>query len=175
MPSTVKISHSRLENFKIERMIKWLWITSTFVVMVSTQDNFYANGRFGKRKEKELMLTLPLVLNRFSRSDISKNPKLMSQLIELVPRMERFFTGSRYGKRSLGPLSTTTAMSARRLADFNSGLESAIDYVSRIRPSTDFEARGRDYNDITDDPGSGDKKLGHDSRHRSVYKSRGTI
>ncbi|XP_016838654.1 uncharacterized protein LOC107980750 [Nasonia vitripennis] len=231
------------DYLKLDKLIVWLWISGIFLTLVSSQDNFYASGRFGKRKYALSMSQIPLCSKfdrsedrsagnslkdsslfssarfgrsedrntgnslrdsssffparygrsedrstgnslrdsssffparfgrsedrstgnslkdsssfsparygrsedrssgnslkessffspgRYGRSEGHKNPKELPKFFEIKPRVDQFFIGSRYGKRSLSMLEPQPPLEALH----NQRFEAAIDYLDRIK------------------------------------------
>ncbi|XP_015604298.1 uncharacterized protein LOC107272067 [Cephus cinctus] len=81
------------------RWLTWLWLGCALVSIVVCQRNFYTQSRYGKRQESEGQ-SLLWSGNSYGRSDTNqRNTKFVSKAVELSPRGDRFFMGSRYGKR----------------------------------------------------------------------------
>ncbi|OXU24064.1 hypothetical protein TSAR_002118 [Trichomalopsis sarcophagae] len=218
------------DYLKQDKLIVWLWISGILLTLVSSQDNFYTSGRFGKRKDSLLMSQIPLGSKfdrnnlkdsslfssarfgrsedrntgnslrdsssffparygrsedrstgnslrdsssffparfgrnedrstgnslkdsssfsparygrsedrssgkffspgRYGRSKGHKNPKELSKFFEIKPRVDQFFIGSRYGKRSSSMLEPQAPLEALNYQRF----EAAIDYLDRIK------------------------------------------
>lgn len=75
---------------------------------------------------KEPSLFVPA---RFGRSEGVKRPKSSPKLFEIEPRVDRFFLGSRYGKRSSPVVPQRAPPEALNYRRF----EAAIAYLDRIK------------------------------------------
>lgn len=97
-----------------------LWITCAILTLVASDRTFYPQ-RIGKRLELREEPFIPG--SRYGRSGgQGKNGNAMPKLVEIVPRMDRFFWGSRYGKRV--PLQYQSASSLNRFT-------AVLDYMDR--------------------------------------------
>ncbi|XP_046614821.1 uncharacterized protein LOC124302573 [Neodiprion virginianus] len=84
-------------------MTAWIWIGCTVATLVTSQQNFYTNGRYGKRQDPEEASSF-WSGSRYGRSGVSGADKEKIEEagkdMEVSPRTDRFFLGSRYGKRT---------------------------------------------------------------------------
>ncbi|XP_034951627.1 uncharacterized protein RYa isoform X2 [Chelonus insularis] len=119
------MSMSRI-NSKIIEMIACLWIILTLSSVAMSQPNFYTHGRYGKREETAHTSLDPSTFfsgSRYGRGDSEfKNSNLDEKSVELLPRVDRFFLGSRYGKRKMYP-----DVSDKRFASLKN-IEAALKY-----------------------------------------------
>ncbi|XP_048515067.1 uncharacterized protein LOC105683582 [Athalia rosae] len=85
----------------------WIWIVYMVTTVVTAQ-NFYTNGRYGKRQDPGQGFSF-WSGSRYGRSggavpnDLPKNDaddETSVKDVEVSPRIDRFFLGSRYGKRT---------------------------------------------------------------------------
>ncbi|KAK1117989.1 hypothetical protein K0M31_015439 [Melipona bicolor] len=80
-----------------------LWVACAVLTLVASQQKFYIQGRYGKRQEPRAVSDAFYVSGgRYGRNENSqKTSKSLPKLVEVeVPRIDRFFWGGRYGKRS---------------------------------------------------------------------------
>ncbi|XP_066597417.1 uncharacterized protein RYa [Prorops nasuta] len=88
-----------LTSIGMSRFLTWWYIGCLTVTLVASQQGFYLHGRYGKRQEPRASF---LTDSRYGRSEIGEtSAKDSSRLLEITPRADRFFLGSRYGKRML--------------------------------------------------------------------------
>ncbi|XP_076390989.1 uncharacterized protein LOC105662382 isoform X2 [Megachile rotundata] len=110
-----------------------LWIASAVLTLVASQPNFYIS-RYGKRQEPRAE-SLFMLGSRYGRSEnVQKGSEFLPKLVEVVPRMDRFFLGSRYGKRS--PSDYRTVSSVNRF----SAVLNFMDQVNHVNLDRDNDA-----------------------------------
>ncbi|XP_029039157.1 uncharacterized protein LOC114874224 [Osmia bicornis bicornis] len=115
-------------------IVTCLWIACAVLTLVASQPNFYI-GRYGKRQEPRAD-SLFVSGSRYGRSqNLQKSSEYLPKLVEVVPRMDRFFLGSRYGKRS--PLDYRTVSSVNRF----SAVLNFMDQVNHVNLDRDNDAR----------------------------------
>ncbi|CAL7933273.1 unnamed protein product [Xylocopa violacea] len=92
-----------------------LWVASAVLTLVASQQKFYIQGRYGKRQEPHAD-SFFVSGGRYGRSEsLQRESKSLPKLVEMVPRMERYYWDSRYGKRippDYRPLSSVNRFSA---------------------------------------------------------------
>ncbi|XP_012274956.1 uncharacterized protein LOC105696801 [Orussus abietinus] len=105
----------------------WIWIGCALFNIVLSQENFYTHGRYGKREEHQ-QSSLFWSGSRYGRSGATgeRNAKSISKAVEVAPRVDRFFFGSRYGKRTLPAISFRTSTPLTRLG-------AALNYLNQAR------------------------------------------
>ncbi|XP_063984571.1 uncharacterized protein LOC135166367 [Diachasmimorpha longicaudata] len=116
-------------------LIVSLWVVLVLVNVVLGENTFYTQGRYGKREESHLS---PAALPYFSssrqvRSDQKSNHASNTQdTVKVSSRPDRFFLGSRYGKRALsGAMDMSDGSSLPSL----DRLEAILRYFNRVRRS----------------------------------------
>ncbi|KAK9307090.1 hypothetical protein QLX08_002427 [Tetragonisca angustula] len=89
--------------FSSIEIVMCLWVACAVLTLVASQQKFYIQGRYGKREEPRAASDAFYVSGgRYGRNENSqKTSKSLPRLVEVeVPRIDRFFWGDRYGKRS---------------------------------------------------------------------------
>ncbi|XP_073968096.1 uncharacterized protein [Bombus fervidus] len=96
-------------------IVMCLWIACMVLTLVASQQKFYIQGRYGKRQEPRTD-SFFVSGGRYGRSEnMQKVSKSLPKLVEVeVPRIDRFFWGSRYGK--LSPPDYRTVSSVNRFS-----------------------------------------------------------
>ncbi|XP_076763689.1 uncharacterized protein LOC143431068 [Xylocopa sonorina] len=87
-----------------------LWVACAVLTLVASQQKFYIQGRYGKRQEPHAD-SFFISGGRYGRSGSKSLPKL----VEIVPRVDRYYWDSRHGKRvpqDYRPLSSVNRFSA---------------------------------------------------------------
>ncbi|XP_017877564.1 uncharacterized protein LOC108623518 [Ceratina calcarata] len=95
-------------------MVICLWITCAILTLVASQQKFYIQGRYGKRHEPHAE-SFFVSGGRYGRSENLGRESKLPKLVEVVPRTDRLFWDSRYGKRSppdYRPVSSVNRFSA---------------------------------------------------------------
>ncbi|XP_076638902.1 uncharacterized protein LOC143351036 [Colletes latitarsis] len=99
-----------------------LWIACAVLTLVASHPNFYTL-RYGKRHEPRAGNLFPLG-SRYGRSDgFQKDGKSLPKLVQVVPRVDRFFWGSRYGKRSSPDYRTVSSVNQ---------FSAVLDFMDRV-------------------------------------------
>ncbi|XP_053972714.1 uncharacterized protein LOC128873280 [Hylaeus volcanicus] len=116
-----------------------LWIACAVLTLVASQPSYYSHSRYGKRHEPRAGSVF-VSGSRYGRSDGFQNEgKPLPKLVQVVPRMDRFFWGSRYGKRS--PSDYRTVSSVNRFS-------AVLDFMDRVN-EVDL-GRDNDANNVND-------------------------
>ncbi|XP_033226160.1 uncharacterized protein LOC117178794 [Belonocnema kinseyi] len=114
-------------KFSSLELVIWLWISLNLATLVLSQHNFYTSGRYGKRVENDAPAGgLFLSGSRYGRNGRGniKNSNSVTKVLEISPRVDRFFMGSRYGKRA--HMQSYNVASLKRF-------EAALNYLDRIQ------------------------------------------
>ncbi|XP_043280265.1 uncharacterized protein RYa [Venturia canescens] len=124
------------------QIVTCLWVVSTFGTLVTAtaatahyqQDPFYIQGRFGKREDASAGF---LTGSRYGRDGTTNSGSSKSdpKLLEVSPRVDRFFLGSRYGKRVLPNNENDNSPGSRQPSPRISALkrfEEALGYFDRV-------------------------------------------
>ncbi|XP_014295090.1 uncharacterized protein LOC103570564 [Microplitis demolitor] len=86
-------------------MIACLWIIFTLVNVAFGQPNFYTHGRYGKREETlptdQLNFNFGSRYGRGEKVELKATNENNEKSNEIMARVDRFFLGSRYGKRGI--------------------------------------------------------------------------
>ncbi|XP_011301672.1 uncharacterized protein RYa isoform X2 [Fopius arisanus] len=116
--------------------IACLWIVLLLTNVILADNNFYTQGRYGKRQESRPESNKrPLFFpSRYGRSipNSDETSGGGSKIVEISPRPDRFYLGSRYGKR--GPVGDEESTGGSRFTSL-SRLEAILRYLDRARRS----------------------------------------
>ncbi|XP_076181753.1 uncharacterized protein LOC143153955 [Ptiloglossa arizonensis] len=116
-----------------------LWIACTILTLVASQQSFYNHNWYGKRHEPRAGSVL-VSGSRYGRSDgFQKDGKSLPKLVQVVPRVDRFFWSNRFGKRS--PPDYRTVSSVNRFS-------AVLDFMDRVN-EVDLE-RDNDASNVND-------------------------
>ncbi|XP_057320956.1 uncharacterized protein LOC130664840 [Microplitis mediator] len=147
-PSVIQIMN--LET----KMIACLWIIFTLVNVAFGQPNFYTHGRYGKREETlptdQLNFNFGSRYGRGEKFELKATNENDEKSNEIMARVDRFFLGSRYGKR--GTTNNLNDNSTEKFIYLNN-IRDALRYYYRLRR----EAKQLS----SDDMNTADKKNGN--------------
>ncbi|CAG5092664.1 Protein of unknown function, partial [Cotesia congregata] len=135
--NTSKPSVIRIINLERTKMIACLCIIFTLVNVAFSQPNFYTHGRYGKREE-----TPPTAgevnFNFGSRYGRGENIELKAtndKSNELMARVDRFYLGSRYGKRESNNNNLFGSSNGENFIDLNN-IQDVLRYFYRLQRRT---------------------------------------
>ncbi|XP_076656506.1 uncharacterized protein LOC143361091 [Halictus rubicundus] len=94
--------------FRSVEFVTCVWIACAVLILLASAEGFHIPTRYGKRHEPRAG---SLIWTRYGRSgDAQKIAMLLPKFVEMVPRENRFYLSSRYGKRSSSNCRSVSSM-----------------------------------------------------------------